>query len=194
MTSTGTIPPTFKAKKLKIKGKRKRPEAVASSTLKERLWVWDHFTTIDKPIFEIIDKKKVRVGIKKRAKCNYYSIDLACDSYGNGTSTLKRHIKDVCKLYLGILDLEKGQQVSSTGVEFQILTTPKCLESPRGALLVEFGDLMDESQFDVFSFDLGIDLRWAQFDFIDFPKSKIDFSVSKPKILIFLVLNFRCLT
>lgn len=47
---------------------------------------------IDKPIFEIIDKKKVRVGIQKQAKCNYYSIDLACDSYGNSTSTLKRHI------------------------------------------------------------------------------------------------------
>lgn len=30
-------------------------------------------------------------------------------------STLRRHIQDVCKLYLGRLDLEKGQQVFSTG-------------------------------------------------------------------------------
>lgn len=39
VTSTGTIPPTFKAKKPNIKEKRKRPEAVASSTSKERSWV-----------------------------------------------------------------------------------------------------------------------------------------------------------
>lgn len=59
MTSTRTIPPTFKPNKQKIKGKRKCPEAVASSTVNERSWVWEHFMTINKPIFKVIDKKKV---------------------------------------------------------------------------------------------------------------------------------------
>ena len=92
---TITILPKFKAKKPKIKGKRKLLEAVVSSTSKERSWVWEHFIKIDKPIFEIIDKKQVQVSTQKRTKCNYCSTDLACDSYGNGTSTLRRHIKDV---------------------------------------------------------------------------------------------------
>lgn len=65
VTSTETIPPTFKAKKQKIKGKRNCPEAVASSTTKDRSYVWEHFTMINKIIFKIIDKKKVRVGNKK---------------------------------------------------------------------------------------------------------------------------------
>lgn len=58
---------------------------------------------------EIIDKKQVQVDTKKWAKCNYFSIDLVCDSYGNGTRTLWRHIEDAYKLYSGKLDLEKGQ-------------------------------------------------------------------------------------
>jgi hypothetical protein len=39
VTSTRTIPPIFKEKKPKIKGKRKYPEVEASSTSKERSWV-----------------------------------------------------------------------------------------------------------------------------------------------------------
>ncbi|KAK9934872.1 hypothetical protein M0R45_022001 [Rubus argutus] len=70
MPSTSTIPPKFKAKKPKIKAKRKLPEAVASSTSKERSWVWEHFSKFDKPIMEIIDKKPIQVVIQKRAKCN----------------------------------------------------------------------------------------------------------------------------
>lgn len=96
MTSTSTIPPKFKAKKPKIKGKRKLPEAMASSTLKERSRVWEHFRKIGKPIFEVIVKKKVQVGTQKRAKCNYYSTDLACDGYGNklqSVGTLNQKLK-----------------------------------------------------------------------------------------------------
>jgi hypothetical protein len=122
MTSTSTIPPKFKAKKPKIKAKRKLLEAVASSTSKERSWVWEHFSKFDKPIMEIIDKKPIQVGIQKRAKCNYCSTDLACDSYGNGSSTLRRHIEDVCKMYPGRLDLDKGQQVFSSGCKDLVMT------------------------------------------------------------------------
>ncbi|XP_024177937.1 zinc finger BED domain-containing protein RICESLEEPER 4-like [Rosa chinensis] len=128
-----TIPKTFKSSKRKGAEKRKCGEATGAAIdgasnardngnaeEKEekyagRSWVWLHFKKIEKPHFEIKDGKKVQTCVKERAKCNYCGTDLACDSYGNGTSSLRRHILEVCKKYLGRVDLESGQQVLSTG-------------------------------------------------------------------------------
>ncbi|KAK9939570.1 hypothetical protein M0R45_016262 [Rubus argutus] len=91
--------------------KNKRREKAAPRKPATRSWVWDHFDKIKKPIMETIDGVEKKVGHETRAKCKYCSKDLACDSSFNGTSTLKRHIERVCKLYPGRTELEEDQPV-----------------------------------------------------------------------------------
>lgn len=62
-----------------------------------------------------IDGKQVEVGTRKRAKCNY--------CYGNGTSTLRRHLEDLCKIYPGRVDLEKGRQVFTSSDNKAVVMT-----------------------------------------------------------------------
>ncbi|XP_061993379.1 uncharacterized protein LOC133711240 [Rosa rugosa] len=89
----------------KGKGKRKKGDKPG----KFRSEVWLHFEKIEKPVFEIVDGKMQQVRTVTRAQCKYCSTDLACDPYDNGTSSLRRHIQDVCKKYPGRADIEKGQ-------------------------------------------------------------------------------------
>ncbi|CAM8915967.1 unnamed protein product [Rhodiola kirilowii] len=81
-----------------------------------RSWVWGHFKKIKKPVYETKNGKRMQTNEVVRAKCNYCAKDFACDSYGNGTSTLKRHIDNVCKKYSGRVKINDGQQkLTSTG-------------------------------------------------------------------------------
>ncbi|CAM8982292.1 unnamed protein product [Rhodiola kirilowii] len=60
--------------------------------------------------------KRVQTHEVVRAKCNYCAKDLACDTYENGTSSLQRHIDNVCKKYPGRVKINDGQQkLTSTG-------------------------------------------------------------------------------
>ncbi|KAL9685649.1 hypothetical protein QQ045_023100 [Rhodiola kirilowii] len=81
-----------------------------------RSWVWGYFKKIKKSVYEMKNGKRVQTNEVVRAKCNYCAKDFACDSYGNGTSTLKRHIDNVCKKYSGRVKINDGQQkLTSTG-------------------------------------------------------------------------------
>ncbi|KAM5551467.1 hypothetical protein ABKV19_026350 [Rosa sericea] len=155
-----TIPKTFKSSKRKAGVKRKHGEAAAAGPsnvgddeneeAKEekpagRSWVWLHFKKIEKPQFEIKDGKKVKTCVKQRAKCNYCETDLACDSYGNGTSSLRRHIQEVCKKYPGRVDLESGQHVLSTGGTKELVMVKWSQEACREAACKMI--VMDELPF-----------------------------------------------
>ena len=92
---------TTNASQKESKTKRKR-ETITTSTAtskvsRERSWVWDHFTKYDEPLIEIVDHEEKIVGHTRRAQCKYCSTTLACDSRGNGTSSLSKHIEKVCK-------------------------------------------------------------------------------------------------
>ncbi|KAL9667777.1 hypothetical protein QQ045_002145 [Rhodiola kirilowii] len=81
-----------------------------------RSWVWAHFKKIKKPVYEMKNGKKLQTHEVVRAKCNYYDTDFACNTYGNGTSSLLRHIDHVCKKYPGRVKINDGQQkLTSTG-------------------------------------------------------------------------------
>ncbi|CAM8881649.1 unnamed protein product [Rhodiola kirilowii] len=81
-----------------------------------RSWVWGHFKKIKKPVYEKKNGKRVQTHEVVRAKCNYCAKDFSCDTYGNGTSTLHRHIDNVCKKYPGRVKINDGQQkLTSTG-------------------------------------------------------------------------------
>lgn len=67
---------------------------------------------------EIVEDEEKIVKHTKRAQCKYCSTTLACDSRGNGTSTLSKHIKLVYKGNSGRTNLEENQQVfTSDGKE-----------------------------------------------------------------------------
>ncbi|XP_062007668.1 uncharacterized protein LOC133724822 [Rosa rugosa] len=151
-----TIPKTFRSSKKKASVKRKRDGAADAGTSnaaddeKEekpagRSWVWLHFKKFEKPQFAIKDGKKVQTCVKERAKCNYCGTDLACDSYGNGTSSLRRHIQEVCKKYPGKVDLESGQQVLSTGGTKELVMVKWSQEACREAACKMI--VMDELTF-----------------------------------------------
>ncbi|KAL9671048.1 hypothetical protein QQ045_008611 [Rhodiola kirilowii] len=81
-----------------------------------RSWVWGHFKKIKKPVYGMKNGKRVQTHEVVRAKCNYCAKDFACDTYGNGTSTLQRYIDNVCKKYPGRVKINDGQQkLTSTG-------------------------------------------------------------------------------
>ncbi|CAM8990745.1 unnamed protein product [Rhodiola kirilowii] len=81
-----------------------------------RSWVWAHFKKIKKPVYEMKNGKKLQTHEVVRAKCNYCDTDFACNTYGNGTSSLLRHIDHVCKKYPGRVKINDGQQkLTSTG-------------------------------------------------------------------------------
>ncbi|CAM8929371.1 unnamed protein product [Rhodiola kirilowii] len=115
--------------------KRKRSSSVALQNIEEaeqlgepseapeaaekpdgRSWVWGHFKKIKKPVYEMKNGKSVQTHEVVRAKCNYCAKDFSCNTYGNGTSTLQRHIDNVCKKYPGRVKINDGQQkLTSTG-------------------------------------------------------------------------------
>ncbi|CAM8901939.1 unnamed protein product [Rhodiola kirilowii] len=82
-----------------------------------RSWVWGHFKKIKKPVYGMKNGKRVQTHEVVRSKCNYCANDFACDTYGNGTSTLQRHIDNVCKKYPGRVKINDGhQKLTSTAV------------------------------------------------------------------------------
>lgn len=97
------------------KRSRKSSSAASSSGSRERSMVWEHYEKFERPVYEYKDGKKVLVRNEPRAKCKYCSKDLACNTYDNGTSSLKRHIENVCKRYPGRADLEQHQKVFVAG-------------------------------------------------------------------------------
>ncbi|KAL6228387.1 hypothetical protein ACLB2K_002337 [Fragaria x ananassa] len=97
------------------KRSRKSSSATSSSGSRERSMVWEHYEKFERPVYEYKDGKKVLVSNEPRAKCRYCSKDLACNTYNNGTSSLKRHIENVCKRYPGRTDLEQHQKVFVAG-------------------------------------------------------------------------------
>ncbi|CAM8975317.1 unnamed protein product [Rhodiola kirilowii] len=81
-----------------------------------RSWVWDHLKKFKKPVYEMRNGKRVQTDEVVRAKCNYCDKDFACNTYGNGASTLKRHIENACKKYPGRVKINDVQQkLISTG-------------------------------------------------------------------------------
>ncbi|KAL6527905.1 hypothetical protein OROMI_029716 [Orobanche minor] len=72
--------------------------------------VWPHFTRYNEPLVEVVDGVEKVVGNRQRCRCNYCGTTLACDSRGNGTSTLRKHIEIVCKSYPGTVNIEEGGQ------------------------------------------------------------------------------------
>ncbi|KAL6586123.1 hypothetical protein OROMI_002767 [Orobanche minor] len=98
--------PTAKSKKRKTtvaKKKQKKQDTSKPS-------VWPHFTKYNEPLVEVVDGVEKVVGSTQRCSCNYCGTTLACDSRGNGTSTLRKHIEIVCKSYPGKVDIEEGGQ------------------------------------------------------------------------------------
>ncbi|CAM8886096.1 unnamed protein product [Rhodiola kirilowii] len=75
-----------------------------------RSWVWEHLKKFKKPVYEMRNGKRVQTDEVVRAKCNYCDKDFACNTYGNGTSTLKRHIENACKKYPGRVKINDAQQ------------------------------------------------------------------------------------
>ncbi|XP_061999376.1 zinc finger BED domain-containing protein RICESLEEPER 2-like [Rosa rugosa] len=101
---------TKKGATKKVAAKRKRAEKVEKQKKsKERSWIWRHFTKEDHPIMEIVDGTEQIVGHTTRAQCKYCPTHLACNSTSNGTSSLIKHIEQICKEYPGRNELAGGQ-------------------------------------------------------------------------------------
>ncbi|PRQ45867.1 putative transcription factor/ chromatin remodeling BED-type(Zn) family [Rosa chinensis] len=143
--SSTALPPVDPKSKLK----RKKAEKAG----KFRSEVWLHFERIEKPVFETVDGKMQQVRTITCAQCKYCSTDLACDSYENGTSSLRRHIQDVCKKYPGRADIEKGQTLlgsdGSVGVGGESSLAVKLWSQDRCRVAVVEMIVMDELPFSV---------------------------------------------
>ncbi|KAK9931904.1 hypothetical protein M0R45_019158 [Rubus argutus] len=135
----GEVATNASQRESKAKTKRKR-ETISTSTAtskasRERSWVWDHFTKYDEPLIEIVNNEEKVVGHTRRAQCMYCSTNLACDSRGNGTSSLSKHIEQVCKGYPGRANLEEDQQVftndgkETPSVVMRSWTQENCVEA-----------------------------------------------------------------
>lgn len=92
--------------------------------MKSRREVWDHFKKFEN------DKKE------KKAKCNYCDKELFCDSYKNGTASLRAHMNS-CKSHphavettqaqLSLQPSEKRGEVSLNSWKFDQETCRKAL-------------------------------------------------------------------
>ena len=83
-----------------------------------RSWIWGHFEKIKKPVYGMKNGKRVQIGEEQKAKCNWCAKLFAFSTKSTGTSSLLRHIKDVCKKYSGRVKMDDGQQkLSSTSTK-----------------------------------------------------------------------------
>ncbi|KAL6576150.1 hypothetical protein OROHE_000621 [Orobanche hederae] len=141
----------LKSKNLLQKVRKGRPPLQRRSRTRRSL----EFTKYNEPLVEVVDGVEKVVGSTQRCSCNYCGTSLACDSRGNGTSTLRKHIEIVCKSYPDKVDIEEGgQQIltkNSTMVDgvrtLDEIKYPTLAIVARDILAIQVSTVASESRF-----------------------------------------------